>query len=153
MNEKYIQAVILGSIIGFAILIDDYIGPKPNHRMMQKHVMIKGAKNSDWREKSGKKINLHELKDHDVSEFQPNDGDGKKIIIKINSDDLSGLNVQSIVSEVTDAVKIFGEENLSDEEIDEIKIELKNAKNDISQLLENGNFDIEVEIENPELKN
>ena len=148
MNEKYIQALILGSIIGFAIVIDDYIGPKPNHRMMQKHVMIKGAKNSDWIEKSGKKINLHELEGHDVLEFKSDDDD-KKIIIKINSDDLSGLNVQSIVSEVTDAVKTFGEENLTDEEIDEIKTELQDAKNEVSELLEKIN--IEVEVENVEL--
>ena len=150
MNEKYIQALILGSIIGFAIVIDDYIGPKPNHRMMQKHIMIKDSKNSNWREKSGKKINLHELEGHDVLEFKSDD-DGKKIIIKINSDDLSGLNVQSIVSEVTDAVKTFGEENLTDEEIDEIKTELQDAKNEVSELLENININIEVEVENVEL--
>jgi predicted HNH restriction endonuclease len=150
MNEKYIQALILGSIIGFAIVIDDYIGPKPNHRMMQKHIMIKDSKNSNWREKSGKKINLHELEGHDVLEFKSDDDD-KKIIIKINSDDLSGLNVQSIVSEVTDAVKTFGEENLTDEEIDEIKTELQDAKNEVSELLENININIEVEVENEEL--
>lgn len=150
MNEKYIQALILGSIIGFAIVIDDYIGPKPNHRMMQKHIMIKDSKNSNWREKSGKKINLHELEGHDVLEFKSDD-DGKKIIIKINSDDLSGLNVQSIVSEVTDAIKTFGEENLTDEEIDEIKTELQDAKNEVSELLENININIEVEVENVEL--
>mgnify|MGYP003964202659 FL=1 len=149
MNEKYIQALILGSIIGFAIVIDDYIGPKPNHRMMQKHIMIKDSKNSNWREKSGKKINLHELEGHDVLEFKSDDD--KKIIIKINSDDLSGLNVQSIVSEVTDAVKTFGEENLTDEEIDEIKTELQDAKNEVSELLENININIEVEVENEEL--
>jgi len=150
MNEKYIQALILGSIIGFAIvIIDDYIGPKPNHRMMQKHIMIKDSKNSNWREKSGKKINLHELESHDVLEFKSDDD--KKIIIKINSDDLSGLNVQSIVSEVTDAVKTFGEENLTDEEIDEIKTELQDAKNEVSELLENININIEVEVENVEL--
>ena len=79
MNEKYIQALILGSIIGFAIVIDDYIGPKPNHRMMKKHIMIKDSKNSNWREKSGKKINLHELEGHDVLEFKSDD-DGKKIM-------------------------------------------------------------------------
>lgn len=150
MNEKYIQALILGSIIGFAIVIDDYIGPKPNHRMMQKHIMIKDSKNSNWREKSGKKINLHELEGHDVLEFKSDDDD-KKIIIKINSDDLSGLNVQSIVSEVTDAIKTFGEENLTDEEIDEIKTELQDAKNEVSELLENININIEVEVENVEL--
>ena len=149
MNEKYIQALIIGSIIGFAIVIDDYIGPKPNHRMMQKHIMIKDSKNSNWREKSGKKINLHELEGHDVLEFKSDDD--KKIIIKINSDDLSGLNVQSIVSEVTDAVKTFGEENLTDEEIDEIKTELQDAKNEVSELLENININIEVEVENEEL--
>jgi len=149
MNEKYIQALILGSIIGFAIVIDDYIGPKPNHRMMQKHIMIKDSKNSNWREKSGKKINLHELEGHDVLEFKSDDD--KKIIIKINSDDLSGLNVQSIVSEVTDAVKTFGEENLTDEEIDEIRTELQDAKNEVSELLENININIEVEVENVEL--
>ena len=150
MNEKYIQALILGSIIGFAIVIDDYIGPKPNHRMMQKHIMIKDSKNSNWREKSGKKINLHELEGHDVLEFKSDDDD-KKIIIKINSEDLSGLNVQSIVSEVTDAIKTFGEENLTDEEIDEIKTELQDAKNEVSELLENININIEVEVENVEL--
>ena len=150
MNEKYIQALILGSIIGFAIVIDDYIGPKPNHRMMQKHIMIKDSKNSNWREKSGKKINLHELEGHDVLEFKSDDDD-KKIIIKINSDNLSGLNVQSIVSEVTDAVKTFGQENLTDEEIDEIKTELQDAKNEVSELLENININIEVEVENVEL--
>ena len=150
MNEKYMQALILGSIIGFAIVIDDYIGPKPNHRMMQKHIMIKDSKNSNWREKSGKKINLHELEGHDVLEFKSDDDD-KKITIKINSDDLSGLNVQSIVSEVTDAVKTFGEENLTDEEIDEIKTELQDAKNEVSELLENININIEVEVENEEL--
>jgi len=35
MNEKYIQAIILGSIIGFAILIDDFISPQPNPKIMQ----------------------------------------------------------------------------------------------------------------------
>lgn len=28
MNEKYIQALILGSLIGGAILLDDYVKPK-----------------------------------------------------------------------------------------------------------------------------
>ena len=28
MNEKYIQALILGSLIGAAILFDDYVKPK-----------------------------------------------------------------------------------------------------------------------------
>ena len=44
MNEKYIQALILGTIIGFAIIIDDFIAPKQNHKMMQKHLMVKDIK-------------------------------------------------------------------------------------------------------------
>ena len=43
MNEKYIQALIL-VIIGFAIIIDDFIAPKQNHKMMQKHLMVKDIK-------------------------------------------------------------------------------------------------------------
>ena len=44
MNEKYIQALILGTIIGFAIIIDDFIAPKQNHTMTQKHLMVKDIK-------------------------------------------------------------------------------------------------------------
>ena len=32
MNEKYIQAIILGSLIGAAILFDDYVKPKKKNR-------------------------------------------------------------------------------------------------------------------------
>ena len=32
MNEKYIQALILGSLIGGAILFDDYVKPKKRKR-------------------------------------------------------------------------------------------------------------------------
>jgi fructose-bisphosphate aldolase class 1 len=40
MNEKYIQAIILGSLIGGAILFDDYIKPE-KERGMKKHMIIK----------------------------------------------------------------------------------------------------------------
>jgi hypothetical protein len=39
MNEKYIQAIIIGSLIGGAILLDDFVTPKPkrgDHVMMIK---------------------------------------------------------------------------------------------------------------------
>ena len=52
MNEKYIQALILGTIIGFAIIIDDFIAPKQNHKMMQKHLMVKDIKAPHWKEDS-----------------------------------------------------------------------------------------------------
>ncbi|MDA7576029.1 hypothetical protein N9Z05_02745 [Gammaproteobacteria bacterium] len=147
INEKYIQALILGSVIGFAIVIDDFIGPKPDHKIMQKHIKVKDAKNFNWKEKSGKNMDLHEIENHEVFVFKSDDDD-KKIHIKINSKDSSDLDIKSIVSEVTNAIKTFGEENLTDKEIEEIKIELENAKNEVSEVLENIDINIEVEVEN-----
>ena len=147
INEKYIQALILGSVIGFAIVIDDFIGPKPDHKIMQKNIKVKDAKNFNWKEKSGKNMDLHEIENHEVFVFKSDDDD-KKIHIKINSKDSSDLDIKSIVSEVTNAIKTFGEENLTDKEIEEIKIELENAKNEVSEVLENIDINIEVEVEN-----
>jgi hypothetical protein len=147
INEKYIQALLLGSVIGFAIVIDDFIGPKPDHKIMQKHIKVKDAKNFNWKEKSGKNMDLHEIENHEVYVFKSDDDD-KKIHIKINSKDSSDLDIKSIVSEVTNAIKTFGEENLTDKEIEEIKIELENAKNEVSEVLENIDINIEVEVEN-----
>jgi hypothetical protein len=149
MNERYIQALILGSIIGFAIVVDDYFAPKQNHKMMQKHVMIKDLKQPKWKENSGKNMDLHEIQDHKVMVFKPEDGK-KKIQIKINSND-SELDIQSIVAEVTNAMKVYGEEKLADEDIKEIEIDLQNAKAEVSELFENVDIDIEVEVENLEL--
>ena len=59
INEKYIQALILGGVIGFAIVIDDFIGPKPGHKIMQKHIKVKDAKNFNWKEYG-----------HDIENFQ-----------------------------------------------------------------------------------
>ena len=93
MNEKYIQALILGSIIGFAIVIDDYIGPKSNDKMMQKKFEVKDIKRLHWNEDSGKKIDFNELEDHGVLIFKAdnkkvNSGDLKKIFkIKIDGND------------------------------------------------------------------
>ena len=149
MNERYIQALILGSIIGFAIVVDDYFGPKQNHKMMQKHVMIKDIKQPKWKENSGKQMDLLEIKDHEVMIFKPDDGK-KKIQIKINSND-SELDIKSIVDEVKDAMNVKAEEKLTDEEINKIEIALQNAKAEVSELLENVDINIEVEIENLEL--
>ena len=146
INEKYIQALILGSVIGFAIVIDDFIGPKPDHKIMQKHIKIKDAKNFNWKEKSGKNMDLHEIENHEVFVFKSDDD--KKIHIKINSKDSPDLDIKSIVSEVANAIQTFGDENLTDKEIEEIKIELKNAKNEVSEVLENIDINIEVEVEN-----
>ena len=53
MNEKYIQALILGSLIGAAILFDDYVKPKKETDI--KKMIIK----SDY--KSGDITDLHEI--------------------------------------------------------------------------------------------
>ena len=46
MNEKYIQALILGSLIGGAILFDDYVKPQ-KEKGMKKHMIIKSDYKSD----------------------------------------------------------------------------------------------------------
>ena len=51
MNEKYIQALILGSLIGGAILFDDFVKPK-KEKSMKKHMIIK----SDFKEDLNKDI-------------------------------------------------------------------------------------------------
>ena len=33
MKDKYIQAIILGVLIGGAILLDDFVGPKDEQKM------------------------------------------------------------------------------------------------------------------------
>ena len=68
MNEKYIQAIILGSLIGGAILFDDYVKPE-KERGMKKHMIIKKSdyKNGDISEREGiKEWNL--LQNMDVLE-------------------------------------------------------------------------------------
>ena len=40
MNEKYVQAAILGSLIGGAILLDDYVKPE-KEKNIKKHMIIK----------------------------------------------------------------------------------------------------------------
>ena len=83
MNEKYIQALILGSIIGFAIIIDDYIAPKPNQKIMQKHLMVKDIRKSPkWVEDTGKEIKLHETEGHEVLVFKSDDKTVKKNELK-----------------------------------------------------------------------
>ena len=49
MNEKYVQALILGSIIGLAIVIDDIISPKNliNNAPISIGIIDEKSKNSD----------------------------------------------------------------------------------------------------------
>ncbi|MDB2510630.1 hypothetical protein N9X18_00450 [Gammaproteobacteria bacterium] len=174
MNEKYIQAIILGSIIGFAILIDDFITPQPNPKIMQKHLMVKDIKKSPkWVEDTGKEIDLHEIDDHEVIFFSPDkksaDKDEIKKIIKIkidanenkendkeetqkeiriqlNTDDIADVNVESIFEEI--------QNQLNDDELDKVRSKLEDAKvkldsviADITNGLEGIEIDVQVEVE------
>ena len=168
MNEKYIQALILGTIIGFAIIIDDFIAPKQNHTMMQKHLMVKDIKTPSWKENSGKKIKLHEIEDHDVLVFKPDDktvkknelkqiykikidtedGDDeeskKEIRIKVNTDNITDVNVESIFEEI--------QNQLSNEELNKVKSKLEVAKSELKSVItdltnELDDIDIDIEVE------
>ena len=168
MNEKYIQALILGTIIGFAIIIDDFIAPKQNHKMMQKHLMVKDIKTPHWKEDSGKKIKLHETEGHEVLVFKSDDkteeknelkqifkikidakdGDDKEtkkeIKIKVNTDDITDVNVESILKEI--------QNQLSDEELDKVKSKLEVAKSELESVItdftnEVDDIDIDIEVE------
>lgn len=58
MNEKYIQALILGSLVGGAILLDDYVKPKKEKDI--KKMIIK----SDYQSKDVS--DSHEIKELDL---------------------------------------------------------------------------------------
>lgn len=168
MNEKYIQALILGTIIGFAIIIDDFIAPKQNHTMTQKHLMVKDIKTPNWKKDSGKKIELHEIEDHDVFIFKPDDktvkknelkqiykikidtedGDDeeskKEIRIKVNTDNITDVNVESIFEEI--------QNQLSNEELNKVKSKLEVAKSELKSVItdltnELDDIDIDIEVE------
>ena len=75
MNEKYIQALILGSLIGGAILLDDYVKPKKEKDI--KKMIIK----SDYQSKDVS--DSHEIKELDLLQ---------------NMDILEGLDLENIDS-------------------------------------------------------
>jgi len=97
MNEKYVQALIVGSLIGGAILLDDFVKPKKENSM-NKHVIIK----SDF-----KKGDLPDVKDiHSIDVLQ-------------NMDIIKGLDLEDLNSEVLDGI----EEAL--EAIEDVDVQIK----------------------------
>ena len=69
MNEKYVQALILGSIIGLAIVIDDIISPKNliNNAPISIEIIDEESKNSDQLIKILDSLSSdHKLKSHKV---------------------------------------------------------------------------------------
>tara|TARA_A100001011_G_C14224445_1_gene805944 strand:- start:708 stop:1022 length:315 start_codon:yes stop_codon:yes gene_type:complete len=101
MNEKYIQALILGSLIGGAILFDDYVKPT-KEKTMKKHMIIK----SDFKEGD-----LPDVKDiHGIDVLQ-------------NMDIIKDLDLEGLSSEVIDGLE-EALEALEDVDV-EIKVEIK----------------------------
>ena len=97
MNEKYIQAIILGSLIGGAILFDDYIKPE-KERGMKKHTIIK---KSDY--KTGEISELKGIKELDLLQ---------------NMDVLEGLDLDNLESLEDVDVQIKVEVKSKDKEED-----------------------------------
>jgi len=146
MNEKYVQALILGSLIGFAIILDDFIGPKSPHRMQEKHIMMidgdskkLGNKKFKWKGKPGKRKDLHEINDHNVMIFKSKDGlDHETIDIKISASDASELDIVKILHDVG--------KNLPEEDMVVLKKKLKAIKKELKRAQEN-NEDVNIEVE------
>ena len=172
MNEKYVQALILGIIIGLAIVIDDIISPKNliNNAPISIEIIDKESKKSDQPIKILDSLSSdQELKDHKVilldasdnktmgshelkkifkikiDENDENDEKIKKDIrIKVNTDDISDIDIQSIFDEI--------QIQLSDEEYSEVKSKLEDAKSELENELAEaadqlGNVDIDIQVE------
>ena len=172
MNEKYVQALILGSIIGLAIVIDDIISPKNliNNAPISIEIIDEKSKNSDQLIKILESLDSdHELKNHKVILLDASDDktissnelekifkikiDGndeneeevkKDIRIKVNTDDMSDIDIQSIFDEI--------QIQLSDEEYIEVKSKLEDAKSELQNELAEvadqlGNVDIDIQVE------
>ena len=171
MNEKYVQALILGSIIGLAIVIDDIISPKNliNNAPISIEIIDEESKNSDQLIKILDSLSSdHKLKNHKVILLDTSDDktmgsnelkkifkikiDGnendeevkKDIRIKVNTDDMSDIDIQSIFDEI--------QIQLSDEEYSEVKSKLENARSELENELTEaadqlGNVDIDIQVE------
>ena len=171
MNEKYVQALILGSIIGLAIVIDDIISPKNliNNAPISIEIIDKESKNSDQlikildslssdhKLKSNKVILLDTSDDKTMGSNElkkifkikidgsENDEEVKKDIrIKVNTDDVSDIDIQSIFDEI--------QIQLSDEEYSEVKSKLEDARSELENELaaaadQLGNVDLDIQVE------
>ena len=171
MNEKYVQALILGSIIGLAIVIDDIISPKNliNNAPISIEIIDEESKNSDQLIKILDSLSSdHKLKNHkvillDTSDHKTmgsnelkkifkikidgneNDEEVKKDIrIKVNTDDMSDIDIQSIFDEI--------QIQLSDEEYSEVKSKLEDARSELENELaaaadQLGNVDLDIQVE------
>jgi hypothetical protein len=136
MNEKYIQALIIGSLIGGAILLDDIITPKPtrgDHVMMFKadgkrmHEIHhpKMLEKRIWKNKEGAEIDLDDISSEKNVFMLKLDKDSDleaalgEIELEGISSEIGKIEIEKIIKSVKDQVK---------DEDAEIKIEVRIEK-------------------------
>ena len=93
MNEKYIQALIVGGLIGAAIIISEFIS-QSNDDPMKFHAIklhedsqVKMADKKIWITDNGETIDL-----------SPDNKKEKRIVIKMNTDDSDDLSMNEDIS-------------------------------------------------------
>ena len=93
MNEKYIQALIVGGLIGAAIIIAEFIS-QSNDDPMKLHAIklhedsqVKMADKKIWITDNGETIDL-----------SPDNKEEKRIVIKMNTDDSDNLSINEDIS-------------------------------------------------------
>jgi len=142
MKEKYIQALILGTLIGGAIILDDFIKPKRDvrggHVMMfngdpeEMHKMHHPTKMQKkvWKSEDGKEIDLDTmsskkhvimLKLDDVSDIK---GELDKIEIEGLAEELEEIDIANLVKNIKDNIAENTEIKLEDAEI-EIRVKIE----------------------------
>lgn len=138
MKESYIQAIILGLLIGGAIILDDFIGPKPK-KFADGVFMEHKGKNSItqmkkvWKDDTGK---VYDIKEEFLIK-EDSDKGNKKIMLKIDGDDIAERNID--VEEVI--------ERALSEASDSVDVE--SIRNNLQKALEGieGKVQIEVRVE------
>lgn len=138
MKESYIQAIILGLLIGGAIILDDFIGPKPK-KFADRVFMEHKGKNSItqmkkvWKDDTGK---VYDIKEEFLIK-EDSDKGNKKIMLKIDGDDIAERNID--VEEVI--------ERALSEAADSVDVE--SIRNNLQKALEGveGKVQIEVRVE------
>ena len=142
MKESYIQAIILGLLIGGAIILDDFIGPKPKkftdgvffadrieHNGKDSITKMKKV----WKDDTGK---VYDIKEEFLIK-EDSDKGNKKIMLKIDEDDIAERNID--VEEVI--------ERALSEASDSVDVE--SIRNNLQKALEGieGKVQIEVRVE------
>lgn len=138
MKESYIQAIILGLLIGGAIILDDFIGPKPKKFADRVFMEHKGKDSITkmkkvWKDDTGM---VYDIKEEFLIK-EDSDKGNKKIMLKIDGEDIAEKNID--VEEVI--------ERALSEASDSIDVE--SIRNNLQKALEGieGKVQIEVRVE------